>query len=70
MNDWISYYRLEQFILSRFEAENGGELLIATLSLLEVSARGLLEIEMKIILGGEENLMPPENCDRDGAGEG
>ena len=55
------YFRLEQFVLSRFEAENGGELLVATLSLLEVSARGLLEAELKVILGDEENLMPPKD---------
>jgi len=38
-------------------------LLIATLCLLEVSARGLLEVELLAILGDEENLMPPKSSD-------
>ena len=46
-------------MLSRFEKENGGELLVAAVCLLEVSARGLLEIELLQILGDEDNLMPP-----------
>ena len=51
-------YRLEGQILARFEEENGGRLLIATLCLLEVSARGLLEVELLSVLADEENLMP------------
>ena len=50
--------RLEGQILARFEEENGGRLLIATLCLLEVSARGLLEVELLSILADEENLIP------------
>ena len=65
MNKSPLYFRLEQFVLSRFEEENGGELLIATLSLLEVSATGLLETELKVILGDEANLMPPKDGTRD-----
>ena len=53
--------RLEGQILARFEEENGGKLLIATLCLLEVSARGLLEVELLSVLGDEDNLMAP--CD-------
>jgi len=49
---------LEAQVLERFEKENGGELLIAAVCLLEVSARGLLEIELLSILADEENLMP------------
>jgi len=44
--------------LERFEEENGGQLLVATLCLLEVSARGLLEVELLSVLGDEDNLMP------------
>ena len=61
--------RLEGQILVRFEEENGGQMLIATLCLLEVSARGLLEVELLTVLGDEENLMPPNSgvgdCDKD-----
>lgn len=48
---------LEQ-VFDRFEAENGGRLLIATLCLLETSSAGLLESELLQILGDEDNLMP------------
>ncbi|ELU16709.1 hypothetical protein CAPTEDRAFT_199172 [Capitella teleta] len=51
---------LEMQVLTRFEEESGGELLVATVSLLEISSRGLLEIELLAILGDEENLMPAE----------
>jgi len=52
-------FRLEGQILERFEEENGGRLLIATLCLLEVSSRGLLEVELLSILADEDNLAPP-----------
>ena len=54
--------RLESQILARFEEENGGQLLVATLCLLEVSARGLLEVELLAILGDEEHLMPTKSA--------
>ena len=57
------YTRLEQQVLSRFERENGGELLVAAVCLLEVSCRGLLETELLAILGDEENLMPKKDGD-------
>ena len=47
-------------ILSRFEIENGGQLLVASLCLLEASVRGLLETELLVILADEDNLMPKE----------
>ena len=47
-------------VLSRFEKENGGELLVGALCLLEVSSRGLLEVELVTILGDEENLFYDE----------
>ena len=47
--------------MERFEKENGGELLVATLCLLEVSARGLLETELLFILGDEDQIMPPKS---------
>lgn len=53
-------FRLEVQVIDRFERENGGELLVATLCLLEVSARGLLEAELLSILGDEDNLHPSE----------
>ncbi len=60
--------RLEVDVLTRFEHEHGGELLVATLCLLEVSSRGLLEVELLQILGDEDNLMPPD-IDNDGGAE-
>nr|XP_054764277.1 telomerase protein component 1-like isoform X2 [Lytechinus pictus] len=50
---------LEQ-VFTRFEEENGGMLLVATLCLLECSATGLLETELLLILGDEDNLMPAD----------
>ncbi|XP_070560674.1 TPR repeat-containing protein DDB_G0287407-like [Ptychodera flava] len=50
-------------VLSRFEDENGGDLLIATLSLLESSSSGLLETELLTILGDEDNLNLPDGYD-------
>ncbi|XP_038079413.1 telomerase protein component 1-like isoform X2 [Patiria miniata] len=43
-------------VLTRFEQENGGHLVVATLSLLECSSNGLLETELLSILGDEENM--------------
>ncbi|XP_070560675.1 TPR repeat-containing protein DDB_G0287407-like [Ptychodera flava] len=50
-------------VLSRFENENGGDLLVATLSLLEASSSGLLETELLTILGDEDNLNVPDGYD-------
>ena len=55
---FLCIYRLLQQVLTRFEAEGGGHLLVATLCLLEVSATGLLESELLYILADEENVMP------------
>ncbi len=49
---------LEIQLLGRFEQENGGDLLIATLCLLECACTGLLETELKEILGNRETLIP------------
>ena len=43
-------------VLGRFEKENGGYLVVATLSLLECSSNGLLETELLSILGDESNM--------------
>ncbi|XP_071494027.1 telomerase protein component 1-like [Diadema antillarum] len=45
-------------VFDRFEEENGGNLLVATLCLLECSNTGLLETELLTILGDEDHLMP------------
>jgi nephrocystin-3 len=55
-------FELLEQVLERFEAESGGHLLVATLSLLECSAHGLLEQELLSLLGDEDNLMPPSSC--------
>eukprot|EP00058_Branchiostoma_floridae_P025527 XP_002611017.1 hypothetical protein BRAFLDRAFT_97506 [Branchiostoma floridae] len=47
-------------VLERFEEENGGYLLVATLCLLECSNTGLLETELLRILADEDNLMPKD----------
>ncbi len=57
MNGNLYIYRLLQQVLTRFEAEGGGHLLVATLCLLEVSSTGLLESELLYILANEENIM-------------
>ncbi|XP_038068590.1 telomerase protein component 1-like isoform X1 [Patiria miniata] len=56
-------------ILTRFEQENGGEMLVATLCLLECSCHGLLETELLSILGDEDNLMPPKESSGKEKGE-
>ena len=47
-------------MLSRFEEENGGQLVIATVCLLETSRHGLLETELLELLADENNLTAPE----------
>lgn len=56
---------LEQ-LLTRFEGERGGHLIVATLCLLESSNAGLLESELRHILGNEATLMPPSPFDEKG----
>ncbi|PIK34982.1 putative telomerase protein component 1 [Apostichopus japonicus] len=51
-------------VFDRFEEENGGNLLTATLCLLEASQTGLLEVELLSILGDEDNLMPSSESSR------
>ncbi|XP_071502709.1 telomerase protein component 1-like [Diadema antillarum] len=53
-------------VLERFEEESGGNLMTATLCLLECSSSGLLETELLSILGDEDNLMP---CEEEGEKE-
>ena len=57
----LSCCRLLEQVLQRFEKEGGGHLLVATLCLLEVATRGLLESELLEILADEDNLMPPKH---------
>ncbi len=56
-------------MLSRFENENGGNLLVGTLCVLEVSERGLLETELLEILADEDTLMPYQDS-KEGAEKG
>ena len=58
--------RLLQQVLTRFEEEGGGHLLVATLCLLEVSQTGLLESELLKILADEDNIMPPTDTQEKG----
>ncbi|KAK3090415.1 hypothetical protein FSP39_011663 [Pinctada imbricata] len=50
-------------LLMRFEDETGGSLVVATLCLIEASTAGLLESELRDILGNEITLMPPSPFD-------
>ncbi|RDD44593.1 Telomerase protein component 1 [Trichoplax sp. H2] len=58
---------LEQ-VLTRFEAESGGHLMVATLCLLECSRHGLLERELLELLGEDETLKPPSQKEYLGKG--
>ena len=50
----------------RLEEEDGGNLVVATLCLLEASSAGLLETELRQMLGNEMTLMPPSPFDEKG----
>ncbi|KAK6179484.1 hypothetical protein SNE40_011834 [Patella caerulea] len=50
-------------LLTRLEHCEGGQLLVATLCLLEASVSGLLESELRNILGDKESLTPPSPYD-------
>ena len=51
-------FRLLDQVFDRFERENGKELLVATLCLMECSAKGLLETELLLLLGNNYILIP------------
>ena len=46
-------------MLTRFEEENGGQIVVATVCLLETSRHGLLETELLQMLAEETTLTPP-----------
>ncbi|KAJ7392123.1 hypothetical protein OS493_013495 [Desmophyllum pertusum] len=50
---------LEEQVLTRFEEENGGQIVVATVCLLETSRHGLLETELLQMLAEETTLTPP-----------
>ncbi|XP_073234620.1 TPR repeat-containing protein DDB_G0287407-like isoform X1 [Porites lutea] len=50
---------LEEQVLTRFEEENGGQIVVATVCLLETSRHGLLETELLQMLAEESMLTPP-----------
>ena len=58
-------YSLLETVLTRFEQEGGGHLLVATLCLIEVSTFGLLESELLSILADEDNLLPSSAGDKE-----
>ena len=53
-------------LLAQLEGEEGGELLVATLCLLEASAAGLLESELRSLLADESVLRPPSPYEEKG----
>ena len=56
----ISYvFSLEEQVLTRFEEENGGQIVVGTVCLLETSRHGLLETELLQMLADESTLTPP-----------
>ncbi|XP_048581022.1 TPR repeat-containing protein DDB_G0287407 isoform X2 [Nematostella vectensis] len=61
-NDLIS---LEEQLLTRFELENGGPIVIGTVCLLETSRHGLLETELLQMLADETNIIPPAYVEGD-----
>lgn len=50
---------MEEQVLTRFEEENGGQVVVATVCLLETSRHGLLETELLQMLAEESTLTPP-----------
>lgn len=52
-------FSLEEQVLTRFEEENGGQIVVATVCLLETSRHGLLETELLQMLAEESTLTPP-----------
>ncbi|XP_074616453.1 TPR repeat-containing protein DDB_G0287407-like [Acropora palmata] len=50
---------LEEQVLTRFEEENGGQIVVGTVCLLETSRHGLLETELLQMLADESTLTPP-----------
>ena len=49
--------RLLEQVMNRFVEDGAGDLLVATLCLIEVSQRGMLETELLDILADENNLL-------------
>ena len=62
----LHFFSLLEEVLGRFERENGGHLLVATLCLLEASSGGLQEAELLDILADEEELVPPSPYEEKG----
>ena len=62
----VLLFSLLEEVLDRFERENGGHLLVATLCLLEASSGGLQESELLDILANEEELVPPSPYEEKG----
>ena len=52
-------FSLEEQVLTRFEEENGGQIVVGTVCLLETSRHGLLETELLQMLADESTLTPP-----------
>ena len=65
----LFFASLLEELLRRFECEAGGSLVVATLCLLEASAAGLTETELRQLLADEESLMPPAPFDEKGMRE-
>ena len=68
VKEFLVCLSLEIQVLERFEQENDGKLITATLCLLEVSQRGLLETELIAILADCDNMKPLKKGPEKGEG--
>lgn len=53
-------------VLKRFESSSERDLTMATICLLEASSAGLMEKELRQLLGNSATLMPPSEFDEKG----
>lgn len=53
-------------VLKRFESSSERDLTLATICLLEASSAGLMEKELRQLLGNSATLMPPSEFDEKG----
>lgn len=60
------FFSLMDAVLKRFETSTENDLSIATICLLEASSSGLVEMELRQLLGNSASLMPPSEFDEKG----
>ena len=65
----LLYFRLLVEVLGNLEHHHCGSLIIAVLSMLECSATGLTEEELRALLADPDGLSPPSPYDEKGKTE-